>query len=84
MEHKTQFTVLMEDGSEYTYTAEVTSSNGFANILLCDFNGYKEFFECRYLEDDLYVYSLDNIQQLDRESELYKRLQSIAVAYLKN
>jgi len=82
MDYKTQFTVPLEDGSQYNYTVEITRANEFINISICDFNGYRELFECRSIEGQLHLFSLDKFQQPDRDSAVYRKIECIAKDYM--
>lgn len=82
MDYKTQFTVPLEDGSEYNYTVEITRASEFINISICDFNGYRELFECRSMDGQVHLFSLDRIEQPNRDSMVYQKLVSIAKEFI--
>ncbi|MFD2969462.1 hypothetical protein [Sphingobacterium bambusae] len=82
MDYKTQFTVPLEDGSEYNYTVEITRASEFINILICDFNGYRELFECRSIDGQVHLFSLERIQQPNSDSIVYQKIESIAKEFM--
>jgi len=82
MDYKTQFTVPLEDGSEYKYTVEITRASEFINISICDFNGYRELFECRSIDGQVHLFTLDRIQQPNSDSIVYQKIESIAKEFM--